>query len=159
MNGKPTSTNGSRKLARLGTKRKINLRKPAPSPRAVEDGDIAPVITKDGIAQHHIAEAVDAAQLAKITAVQDIVAQADPAKVAELAQSLSDILHGASPDDADVLRRALRKQPLRDTVRSRVHPDEMLSADWREGNYPYKNLMSRKNYEKQKYQLQVVPAR
>ena len=36
-----------------------------------------------------------------------------------------------------------------------VDPDLELSEGWREGVYPYKNLMSRKNYEKQKFQLQV----
>jgi polyphosphate kinase len=30
-----------------------------------------------------------------------------------------------------------------------------LSAGWREGAYPYRNLLSRKNYERQKYRLQV----
>jgi polyphosphate kinase 2 len=30
-----------------------------------------------------------------------------------------------------------------------------LSDDWRDGGYPYRNLMLRKNYEKQKYRLQV----
>lgn len=35
------------------------------------------------------------------------------------------------------------------------NPDEELAKDWREGGYPYKNLMSRKNYELQKYDLQV----
>ena len=30
-----------------------------------------------------------------------------------------------------------------------------LAADWRTGGYPYKNLLSRKSYEKQKYRLQV----
>jgi polyphosphate kinase 2 (PPK2 family) len=34
-------------------------------------------------------------------------------------------------------------------------PDEELSANWRKGEYPYKNLLSRKSYEKQKYLLQV----
>ncbi len=38
---------------------------------------------------------------------------------------------------------------------ARGNPDEELAADWREGGYPYKNLMSRKNYEAQKYDLQV----
>ena len=33
--------------------------------------------------------------------------------------------------------------------------DDELAEDWREGGYPYRNLMLRKNYEKQKYQLQV----
>lgn len=35
------------------------------------------------------------------------------------------------------------------------NPDEELAPDWRDGGYPYKNLMSRKNYEKHKYDLQV----
>lgn len=35
------------------------------------------------------------------------------------------------------------------------HPDDELSDDWRNGGYPYKNLMTRKNYEFQKYNLQV----
>ncbi|MFN8582341.1 MAG: polyphosphate kinase 2 [Gemmatimonadaceae bacterium] len=33
--------------------------------------------------------------------------------------------------------------------------DDELSPDWRDGGYPYKNLMSRKAYEQQKYGLQV----
>jgi polyphosphate kinase 2 len=33
--------------------------------------------------------------------------------------------------------------------------DDELSADWRAGAYPYKHLMTRKNYERQKYHLQV----
>ena len=44
-------------------------------------------------------------------------------------------------------RKALRN--------ARGNPDEELAPDWREGEYPYKNLMSRKNYEAQKYDLQV----
>ena len=31
----------------------------------------------------------------------------------------------------------------------------VLARNWRDGGYPYKNLMSRKNYEAQKYKLQV----
>lgn len=34
-------------------------------------------------------------------------------------------------------------------------PDAELSEDWRDGGFPYRNLMSRKSYEKQKYNLQV----
>jgi polyphosphate kinase len=34
-------------------------------------------------------------------------------------------------------------------------PDSELADDWREGGYPYKNLLSRKSYEQQKYHLQV----
>ena len=37
----------------------------------------------------------------------------------------------------------------------KVHSDEELAGDWRDGAYPYKNLMRRATYEAQKYQLQV----
>lgn len=33
--------------------------------------------------------------------------------------------------------------------------DQELVANWREGVYPYKNRLSRKNYEAQKYKLQI----
>jgi polyphosphate kinase 2 len=33
--------------------------------------------------------------------------------------------------------------------------DNALNADWKKGGYPYKNLLSRKSYESQKYRLQV----
>ena len=39
--------------------------------------------------------------------------------------------------------------------RQSVDPDTELAAHWRDGEYPYKNLLSRKSYEKQKYHLQV----
>lgn len=35
------------------------------------------------------------------------------------------------------------------------NPDEILSENWRKGAYPYKNRLSRRAYEKQKYNLQV----
>lgn len=72
-----------------------------------------------------------------------------------MGDSLQAILAGASPDDAIKLRRALLDQidPLVNKIRS--HSDDQLADDWRKGGYPYRNLMSRKNYEKTKYQLQV----
>lgn len=40
--------------------------------------------------------------------------------------------------------------------KAKVHPDHELISNWQEeGKYPYKYLMSRKNYEYQKYNLQV----
>ncbi|MFN8395882.1 MAG: polyphosphate kinase 2 [Bacteroidia bacterium] len=47
------------------------------------------------------------------------------------------------------LQTTLNEKPLK------VHPDDVLVSNWREVEYPYLNLMSRKNYEKQKYDLQV----
>jgi polyphosphate kinase 2 len=64
-------------------------------------------------------------------------------------------MEGTSSDDAEVLRSALLMQPTSRVPGEGPKPDDVLSASWRKGGYPYKNLMSRKNYEKQKYRLQV----
>ncbi|MCB2071186.1 MAG: polyphosphate kinase 2, partial [Ottowia sp.] len=34
-------------------------------------------------------------------------------------------------------------------------PDDELAPDWRDGGYPYKNLLRRSVYEKEKFKLQV----
>lgn len=55
-------------------------------------------------------------------------------------------------------RKAILKtllEEIKEEKRGGISPDEELAPDWRDGGYPYKNLMSRKNYEKQKYDLQV----
>jgi len=65
-------------------------------------------------------------------------------------------MRGASPDDAQVLKRALMTPMHRGTPAGKTQvADEELSTNWREGAYPYRNLMARKSYEKAKYQLQV----
>ncbi len=66
---------------------------------------------------------------------------------------LQTLIAGASPDEARDLRQALLQRPPK--AAPGVDPDTELSARWREGAYPYKNLMSRKRYERQKYRLQV----
>lgn len=72
-----------------------------------------------------------------------------------LARTLDAILAGAAPDDAAKLREALLEQIHPMVRKMKTAPDDELSDDWRQGGYPYRNLMSRKNYEKTKYQLQV----
>jgi polyphosphate kinase len=66
------------------------------------------------------------------------------------------LLAGASPDELKALRRALStREPKAAPGDLRIDPDTELAAGWREGAYPYRNLLSRKSYEKQKYRLQV----
>lgn len=123
--------------------------------RAVE-GDISPNMSAAGIEQFSVAEAVDAAQAAKITAVQDILDRGTAAGSGpELIQSLEAIFAGASAEDAEELRKVLLKQHLPVGRKQPRNPDDVLADDWRDGGYPYMNLMSRKNYERQKYRLQV----
>ena len=108
--------------------------------------------TPAGIARAVAEEATSGAREAKIAAIKDIIGHTPPHDVATLAEVLEGVLHGTSPDDADVLRDTLLR-PHRGN--GYANADEALAADWRTGVYPYKNLMTRKNYEKQKYALQV----
>jgi polyphosphate kinase 2 len=109
---------------------------------------------KRGIESFNVSESVEAAQESKIVAVKDILAQAGSGSP-ELVESLKAILAGASPEDAAVLRDALLNKPVTGRKGKPSNPDDELAENWREGGYPYKNLMSRKSYERQKYQLQV----
>lgn len=128
--------------------------------RQVVAGDVVPGRSAGAIETYVSREAADAATGAKRTAVQDIlVRNLTPGRngkthVAAAGKALRAILEGASPDDAAAIRRMLEsdEDPLNKGVLS---PDEELSPDWRNGGYPYKNLMLRKNYEKEKYKLQV----
>ncbi|MDR0529713.1 MAG: polyphosphate kinase 2 [Zoogloeaceae bacterium] len=112
-------------------------------------------LTEGGIQSYEVGEAVTAAREAKKTAVADILRQvAEKEGFGAVADTLETLLAGASPDDAAALRAALLAEEGRARKVS-ANPDEELSEDWRTGGYPYKNLMSRRNYEKQKYRLQV----
>ncbi len=128
-------------------------RKRPARPRPAVDGDVIEAADTAALGEIVAGEAVQAAQGAKVAALDDILARSQDST--ETARQLRAILEGASPDDAAALRRelldgadALKRAKL-------VKPDEELAADWRSGGYPYKNLMSRRNYEAQKYLLQV----
>ena len=123
--------------------------------RRTDDGDISPVLTDAGIESYVVGESIDAAQSSKETATQDILSKIKTGDTQTLAATLETILAGASPDDAVKLRRALLDQIQPVITKKKSHPDDELSDDWRDGGYPYKNLMTRKSYEKNKYLLQV----
>jgi polyphosphate kinase 2 len=59
------------------------------------------------------------------------------------------------PKDERVHLLNLLLEDVKQEKSKKMHPDEELAHDWRDGAYPYKNLMSRKTYELQKYNLQV----
>ena len=69
-------------------------------------------------------------------------------------KALEAILEGASPDDAAAIKSALMRWRHMD-ARMPVSPDDELVDDWRNAVYPYKNRLSRKTYEAQKYRLRV----
>ena len=125
-----------------------------PATRGVTQGDIPPTLNEKAVEAFTVKQAISAAEESKVAAVKDIIASIKPGDSEGLSKALAAIFDGASPDDAAMLRNALLQQPAFVSSRTQ-YPDEELASDWREGGYPYKNLLSRKNYEKQKFQLQV----
>jgi len=110
--------------------------KPRTRQRAVARGDVAPSQTQEGIEGFSVHAAVDAAQEAKMAALRDVLAN--------------------SPAEESVaMLKGLLKQQRMVADQLAPNPDDELLPDWREGGYPYRNLMQRRNYERQKYRLQV----
>lgn len=122
----------------------------------VSQGDISPNNSTIGIENFSISEKVVAARESKSAAVQDIINRITTGiDITTLPEALQAILDGASPDDAAALSKAIANMPNIENSQVRAHADEALARDWRNGAYPYKNLLSRRSYEKQKYHLQV----
>lgn len=122
--------------------------------RAASRGDVAPSTTARALETYVAKEAVDAAQGKAMAAVLELVRKDATGSPGERAQGLRALLEGASPDDQRVLRKVLLSHAGTDDT-EKVNPDEELAPDWRDGGYPYKNLMRRSAYEKEKFRLQV----
>jgi len=154
-----TPTTTPTKAPTKAAARKRSVKRPVQSkPRPVQSGDVVAGNSARTAARNTPAEAISAAETAKEVAVRDIINGLLPQKTHELADALETIMQGASPDDALVLKRALLTPMSRNSAtggKKVLAADEELSANWRDGGYPYRNLMSRKAYEKSKYQLQV----
>jgi len=128
-------------------------------PRPVEAGDVPPSLEKRSIERERVSRGTMRAEIVKEQALADILAAharpgADSGNGSGWLTELQALIDGASPDEVKTLRRALFDRPA-DKVDDGTDPDLELAPGWREGGYPYKNLMSRRAYEKQKYRLQV----
>lgn len=151
---------GPKKSTQSATPAKAVTRKrsSAIKPKRVQSGDVIAGNSARTAARNTSAEAIASAVTSQEVAVRDIIHGLMPEKTHELAQALETIMQGASPDDALVLKRALltpMSRSNRTGSKKTIIADEELSTNWRDGGYPYRNLMSRKSYEKAKYQLQV----
>ena len=122
--------------------------------RAAQAGDIAPRLGQAAIERHVVRQATLGKQDAQGAALRDLLRRTAKTAPGETLDALKAMLAGASSDDVAALRRALFEKPGPKDGRA-DDPDMELSAHWRDGGYPYKNLLSRKSYEAQKYKLQV----
>ena len=144
-----TEIEGLARRPRVATA-KPKTKRAEPAARLVTHGDIvATQKSSRGIAKQVAQDQLDAAQSAQLNAVQDILKQQG-----DKASALKTLLAGSSPDDVEAIRKMLLEGAVLSGATSNK-PDEELVKDWRSGAYPYRNLMSRKRYESQKYQLQV----
>ena len=121
--------------------------------RPVALGDIPPSLKGKAIEKFVAERATVSAQDKQIAAAKRLVDDESAGAPAERAHGLRAIMEGASSDDLKVLRKALKSTGR--TSKGKVDPDDELAGDWRDGGYPYKNLLRRSSYEKQKFKLQV----
>ncbi|NDY92617.1 polyphosphate kinase 2 [Ideonella sp. TBM-1] len=120
-------------------------------PRATQAGDVAPAHDATALGADKVRHATASARGLQQEVARELLQARAPAS--SRLDRLQVLLKGASPDDVRALRQALRHADPE--PRPGTDPDMELSAHWREGAYPYKNLLSRRRYEKQKYRLQV----
>lgn len=134
---------GSRKIA-----------SPHAGVRAAKNGDRVPSTRVEALEKFVVSENIQAAQEQQVSAAFALLGKNAATAPQERAQALRALLEGASSDDLDVLRTALTdNQGSPDENGS--NPDEDMAHDWRDGGYPYRNLMRRSTYEKEKFRLQV----
>lgn len=136
-------------MATRSTKEKI---------RSVRMGDRPPKLSPEAIEDYVSKRSMRAARGKQKAAINDIISKPSKQDLAQRVRDFRAMIKGASPDDVAAMREAFLSIPEL-TARSRGvplgNPDEELAKDWRDGGYPYKNLMRRSTYEEQKYKLQV----
>jgi polyphosphate kinase len=124
------------------------------APRAVAAGDTAPSLVRRDIEANTISRATTGALTEQAMALSDILSRHAQGESADTVLSeMKTLMAGASPDDVKALKRALFQPD--DKLTSERDADIELAPGWRDGRYPYKNLLSRRAYERQKYRLQV----
>jgi len=121
------------------------------APRAVARSESAVEENREKVAKLVAGKAAEAAQGRQLAQLLGVLS--DPSLVGSAReQALVDVFKGTSQDDLQLLKTAIEGRNKKTQL---IDPDGELAPDWREGGYPYRNLLRRSTYEAQKYQLQV----
>ncbi len=124
--------------------------------RRVAQGDIVAKLNPGDIKNEVVTRKVVRQRIVQAATLKELLDQHGKTVPASgLIAQLRTLMDGASPDERRALRKLLTSVPDAGGGTVRIDPDTELSAGWRTGAYPYKNLMSRKSYERHKYDLQV----
>lgn len=144
-----TSTTAKRK-----TSTKSSSKPSSTTARKAIEGDTVVGSTQAGTRRNVVSHKVQSkAELQAANLARELSRAETSVDRHERANALLEIL---SPDDRNALLKVLREEKRRLESTSKTNPDLELVDDWqKEGVYPYKYLMSRRNYEFQKYNLQV----
>ncbi len=145
--GDPSTANGAAPTGRRPGGSKRN----GAAARRARSGDTPPSLTPEAISRFVSTESALAAQGKALAALDNVLA--GDGSLPDRARALRAILQGADAEDRAYLRLALVEDPAASPPR--INPDEELAKDWRDGGYPYANLLRRSVYEKQKFRLQV----
>jgi polyphosphate kinase 2 len=113
-------------------------------------GDVAPTLTQAGVQRFVVEEAIQAAQESDLAALDAI--RKGPPPLASDSDTVRTILDGDCPDDAELLAKSIGEN--KPAAKAKSSNDE-LADDWRNGGYPYKYKMLRRDYEQQKFLLQT----
>jgi len=90
----------------------------------------------------------------RATAMKDVVDMVADEHRIQILERTEALLEGITPDELAVIRRRVKEQ-IRLMGHIQTAHDLELAENWTEGAYPYRNRMTRKTYERQKYRLQV----
>jgi polyphosphate kinase 2 len=122
----------------------------------VDAGDVAPSLNAQALENDRVNRATERTQTVAAMALADVLshhANGQDGPPAEwLSASCAPWSTAPRPTTEGAAPHAVRKA---EAPRPGIDPDLELAPGWRDGGYPYKNLMSRRSYEKQKYRLQV----
>ncbi len=145
-----------RKLIATASTKRTSPRNPRArgGPRLVEAGDTLARPGPKAAEADRVARRTSSTQTTQALAIGDLLAKAKRGQAPnELLSQLQALIQGSSPDEVKSLRKTLFRSEAPNPLET--DPDTALSKGWREGAYPYMNLLSRKSYEQQKYRLQV----
>lgn len=127
---------------------------PSRPPRRVVEGDVPARLTPTDIERDVSARRTTASQTAQAMTLAGLLSRhAEGVPPGDSLDALRALIAGASPDEAKALKQLLFAPPK--PLDPAIDPDCELAPGWRDGAYPYRNLLSRRSYERQKYRLQV----
>ncbi|MGJ4905588.1 polyphosphate kinase 2 [Bradyrhizobium sp. HKCCYLS2058] len=103
----------------------------------------------DPIGQSLVDESMQAAQITELSAFETVLN--GPPALDPNSAPVRAMLDGAAPDDARLMKALIEGKAKPD----KRHTSDELADNWRQGGYPYKFRMYRKDYEEQKFILQT----